>query len=48
MPITNLNNGDARRRYVAPRLTLYGDVAKLTATGSKSGVENSGNKDGKN
>lgn len=34
--------------YAPPKLTRYGDVAKLTATGSKSGNENLGNTQGMN
>ena len=31
------------REYSAPKLIRYGDMAKLTASGSASGTENGGN-----
>lgn len=37
-----------RKIYKAPELVRYGKVEHLTATGTKSGNENSGNKQGKN
>ncbi len=32
--------------YVAPKLTRFGDVTRLTANGSKPGTENQGNREG--
>lgn len=48
MPKAKSPNADLSAKYSAPKLTLFGDVLKMTATGSKSGFENTGNKDGKN
>lgn len=38
----------ARREYCAPALVQFGSVSDLTASGSKPGVENAGNKLGNN
>ncbi len=32
--------------YAAPKLTRFGDVTRLTATGTKTGTENQGNTEG--
>lgn len=46
MNFNGLGNDKSRPAYAPPILTRYGDVAKLTATGSKTGTENQGNAQG--
>ena len=33
----------SEKRYSAPKLTVYGDMVKLTASGSAGQLENAGN-----
>lgn len=40
------NNTEVTKAYKAPRLTVYGSVTELTATGSVNKTENGGHPDG--